>query len=106
MPDRETILRRLAGLRVKPLNLITEEERYFWEREEFSAHFIVTKDVFPPPLQLTAVSLSVTGESAGKKKIIDDFRSVLGTELESETLQMGVPTEYVLWDASKLNITN
>ena len=103
MPDREQILSRLAGLPVKPLTLITEDGKYFWEGNEEGVHFKVTKDVFPPPMQLTTVSLSVSGESAGKSKIIADFRQVLGDELQAETIDLPGPTEFVLWDASGLN---
>jgi hypothetical protein len=102
MPDKESILSRLAGLPVKPLTLLTEDARYFWEGDEEGAHFKVTKDVFPPPMQLTTVSLSVSGEPSGKSKIIGDFRQVLGEELEAQTLELSGPTEFVLWDASSL----
>lgn len=102
MPDKETILRRLAELPIKPLMEITDEDKYFWEGDEERAHFKVTKDVFPPPMQLVTLSLSVSGEPSGRAKIKSDFRQALGEELESETLQFPQPIEFVLWDASSI----
>ena len=67
---------------------------------EFSWSFKVTKEIFPPPMQLTIVSLSVSGEASGKQKVISEFKEVFGEELESETLLFSEPVEFVLFDYS------
>ncbi len=101
MPDPNEIRRRFGSLPVKPLSRIAKEHEV-WEGSEEGAHFIVSRDVMPPPLNLTVCSLSVSGEPKSAVRIIADFRRVFGEPMGGEVVK-NPGMVFVVWDSSTLN---
>ena len=106
MPDKERIMEQLRRLPTKSLLKVPAAPEEVWEEDEGGTHFIVSKEQFPQPIQMTVYSLSVSGDISNRRRIIEDFRNALGQELERETLEMPTPIEFVLWNASNLSGAN
>lgn len=108
MPDREQIISRLEGLKVKPMGFREATDEKIWEANEAGAHFMVTKESLQPmfPLPLTVYALSVSGPYSAKEKIVGDFVKALGIPLEAD-VNLGEPNpSFILWPISALSKGN
>lgn len=96
MPDREEIISRAKGLVRSSFEPHLNDDQV-WSGRQYGANFELTRGVVGDNVDL--FSLIVTGRSAGKPRVVQDFIDALGEPQRHLIIEGMHQAPYLDWDA-------
>ena len=100
--DEKKLRKALSQLPVIPVGTIANDHQII-EGNEDSAHYKITKETPSNFPSLTLYSLSISGSSESRKRLIDCFTEVLGPPLNRFQSKVLPGIDFICWDAKEID---